>query len=251
MNLADFLPDQVGALAATILVVASFIGSFVTAAIGIGGGVALLSVIAVILPAPAIIPVHGLVQIGSNAGRVFLMLDHVLWRTLLPFGLGSLAGALLGGYLAVRFPPSAIELGVGLFILWTLYLPLPTFGTLALPMGGFISSTLTMFFGSTGPFVASIVRSLKPDRLQQVATHSTLMSLQHLLKVLVFGLFGFAFADYAVLALAMIAAGFAGTYAGRSVLMRLDEKSFRFGFTAILTLLALQLVWSGLRELAG
>lgn len=246
MSPADLLlPEGLSALAGLILVAASFLTSFTTAAMGIGGGVALLSVMAVMLPSGAIIPVHGVVQIGSNAGRFLLMRRHVLWWTLLPFALGSAAGVLLGGYLATRMPPSAVELGVGLFILWTLYAPMPALGRLAMPVGGFVSSTLTMFFGATGTFVASLVKATKPDRLRQVATHAALMSLQHGLKVAVFGLFGFAFGAWLPLALAMIAAGFAGTLAGRSVLMRLDERAFQFGFTLVLTLLALHLVWSG------
>ena len=80
---------------AIFLVFMSFVTSFITAAFGIGGGAIILAVLAVSVPAAALIPIHGVVQLGSNAGRVGLMLKDVVWRPALPFIVGSLLGALL------------------------------------------------------------------------------------------------------------------------------------------------------------
>jgi uncharacterized membrane protein YfcA len=248
-SLHALLPDGLSTVAALALVGLSFLSSLITAAFGIGGGVAMLSVMAVLLPAAAIIPVHGLVQLGSNSGRSFLLRGHIIRATLLPFALGSAVGALAGGAVAVSLPASVIQAGVGLFVLWSLYLPMPTFGRLAMPVGGLVSSALTMFFGATGPFVASLVKLIATNRQEQVATHATLMVIQHVLKVIVFGLFGFAFGTYLPLVAAMIVAGFLGTLTGRKVLMKIEERTFKIAFTAILTVLALQLVWAGVSDL--
>jgi len=64
---------DLGPLTACLILGLSFIGSFITAAFGIGGGIITLAGIASLLPASAIIPVHGAVQVGSNAGRAVLM----------------------------------------------------------------------------------------------------------------------------------------------------------------------------------
>jgi hypothetical protein len=56
--------------------VVSFAGSFITAAFGIGGGIAFLADCAVLLPPAAIIPIHGVVQLGSNSVRA-LMFTHI------------------------------------------------------------------------------------------------------------------------------------------------------------------------------
>ena len=53
-------------LSATLLIVASFFTSLITASLGIGGGVLLLAILASTLPITALIPVHGLVQLGST-----------------------------------------------------------------------------------------------------------------------------------------------------------------------------------------
>lgn len=246
---SGFLPDGVSAASGSVLVVVSFLSSLMTAAFGIGGGVVMLSVMALVLPPAAIIPVHGVIQLGSNAGRSVVLLRHVMRQALLPFTLGSVVGAVAGGAVAVSLPAAAIQAGVGLFVLWCLYLPLPGFGRLALPVGGLVSSALTMFFGATGPFVASLVKLMEPSRQEQVATHAALMTIQHALKVAVFGLFGFAFGGWLPLMATMVAAGFAGTLLGRRILMKIEERTFHIAFTAILTVLALRLVWSGAADL--
>lgn len=248
-TLASLMPNGMSAAIGIALVALSFLSSMMTAAFGIGGGIAMLSVMALLLPAPAIIPVHGVVQLGSNAGRCLILRQHVLRHTLLPFALGGAVGALAGGAVAVAMPAAAIQAGVGAFVLWSLYLPIPNFGRLAMPVGGLITTGLTMFFGGTGPFVASLVKLMQPTRQEQVATHAALMTIQHTLKVGVFGLFGFAFASYMPLVTAMIAAGFAGTVAGGRVLMKIGDRTFKVAFTAILTVLALRLVWSGVEGL--
>ncbi|MEM8689778.1 MAG: sulfite exporter TauE/SafE family protein, partial [Pseudomonadota bacterium] len=61
------LPPAIEPVWAALLIAVSAVTSFVTASLGLGGGVILLAVMALIVPGPAIIPVHGAVQIGSNA----------------------------------------------------------------------------------------------------------------------------------------------------------------------------------------
>ncbi|PPR79335.1 MAG: hypothetical protein CFH06_00428, partial [Alphaproteobacteria bacterium MarineAlpha3_Bin5] len=61
------LTDLLGmnALEFLILCIVSFLGSFITISLGIGGGVLLLSTMAQILPPTTLIPIHGVVQLGS------------------------------------------------------------------------------------------------------------------------------------------------------------------------------------------
>lgn len=101
-----------------------------------------------------------------------------------------------------------------------------------------------MFVGATGPFVASFI---SPDRLERhavVATHATCMTVQHTLKVVAFGFLGFAFLPWVPLLAAMIGAGLLGTMLGRRLLDRLPHRLFSRIFKAILTLLALRLLYA-------
>ena len=72
------------------------------------------------------------------------------------------------------------------------------------------------------------------------------MTVQHGLKIVVFGLAGFAFLSWLPLIAAMIASGFLGTVYGTRLLDRLPEETFRRWFRIALTVLALNLLWQGL-----
>ena len=236
---------------ASAIISLSFLTSLMSAALGLGGGTVMLAVLANLLPASAIIPVHGVVQFGSNLGRAAVLLRHVDRSVLLPFALGSIIGVAVGGLVAVRLPPPVLQIGIGLFILWSVFMPASALMRRSSALMGMFSSFLTMFFGGTGPFVAAFVRTLELNRMRHVATHSTLMTLQHVLKSLAFGLLGFAFADWLPLVALMILAGFGGTLVGRIVLMRTDERRFRLMLNILLVVLALRLAGTGLMQLVG
>lgn len=248
---AEFIHAGLGWPVALSLSALSFVASLITVAFGIGGGAVMLAVMAVLLPASAIIPVHGLVQLGSNAGRLSIMLQHV-YRAVVPaFLVGAVIGVAIGGSMVVQLPAGAIQLGVGSFILWSVFFRPPVFMRASAGLNGAFSSFLTMFFGGTGPFVATFVKAQGLDRMTHVATHAALMTIQHLLKIMVFGLLGFAFAQWIGFVAMLILAGFAGTVAGRQVLLKIDEKRFGFLLNAVLTVLALRLIWSGLMDLTN
>lgn len=246
---AELLHAGLGWPVAITLTALSFLASFITVAFGIGGGAVMLAVMAVLLPAAAIIPVHGLVQLGSNAGRLSIMLGHVQRAIVPAFVLGALIGVTVGGSMVVQLPAGAIQLGVGGFILWSVFFKPPGFMRNSAGVTGALSSFLTMFFGGTGPFVATFVKAQGLDRMGHVATHAALMTIQHLLKILVFGFLGFAFAQWIGFVAVLVVAGFAGTVVGRHVLTRIDEKRFVLFLNIVLTLLALRLIWSGLQSL--
>ena len=241
------VPADVGTGAALALVALSAATSLLTAAAGIGGGVVLIAVMAVLMPAQALIPVHGLVQIGSNAGRAAIMLGDVQWRVILFFALGSLVGAAIGGMTAVRLPPAVLNIGLGCFILWSVWGPAVSApGRFKVILTGVFSSFLTMFFGATGSFVSAMVKTMKLGRLEHVATHSACMVAQHAIKVVAFGLLGFNYGPYAGLIVAMIASGFLGTLLGKHVLVKMRDETFHRVIAVLLSLLALRLLYEGL-----
>ncbi len=238
-------PPDVEALSVGGLVFASFVTSFITAAFGIGGGIVLIAILASLLPPAALIPVHGVIQLGSNGFRSLVLIRHTLWPVVWSFLIGSAIGAALGGAVAVQLPGSLVQIGVGLFIIWSVFFKPPAFMRQAAGPTGAISSFLTMFFGATGPFVAAYLKGLQLERHAQLATHSVCMTFQHLLKCFVFGFLGFAFEPYLGFIIVMIAAGFLGTLAGKQVLARIDDALFRKVLSGILLLLATRLLWSG------
>ncbi len=240
-----FIPPEISVAAFWALLGSSFGASFVTAAFGLGGGVLLLAVCAVLLPPAALIPVHGAVQLGSNLGRAATLLRHVIWTGMPGFVAGAVIGVAIGGTVSVNIPPNLVQVLVGLFIVWSVLGRMPAFLRRWAVVTGLISSFLTMFFGATGPFVAAYTKSVARDRHGFVATHAAMMTTQHALKTLTFGLLGFAFAGWLWLTGAMIVAGFLGTLAGRSLLNRMTDARFLWILNAILLATAARLIWTG------
>ncbi|MEM9392747.1 MAG: sulfite exporter TauE/SafE family protein [Pseudomonadota bacterium] len=242
----SFLPDGMAMSVFLALLSASFLSSFITVAFGIGGGALLLAIMASLVPVSALIPVHGLIQLGSNAGRMVMLLKSVAWHALPGFAVGSLVGCILGGVVVVELPAEAVQIGIGLFVIWSVFSRPPAWLRRWPVVTGGISSFLTMFFGATGLFVANFTKSLDLPRHAHVATHATMMTLQHGLKVVVFGLLGFSFATWGGFVLAMIAVGVAGTLAGRLFLDRLPEHWFRRALDTLLVLISMRLIAGGL-----
>lgn len=76
-----------------------------------------------------------------------------------------------------------------------------------------------------------------------------LMTLQHLLKTVAFGILGFAFSIWAGLILLLIAAGVLGTLAGRVMLAKIDDRRFRIVLNVILSVLAARLIYAGASDI--
>lgn len=227
------------------LMIGSFVASFITVALGIGGGVLLLAIMASLVPGAALIPVHAVVQLGSNLSRAALLRRHIFAPALIWFFAGSLLGASIGGAIVVELPGAIIQAGIGAFVIWSVLFKPPRWLRRSPGLTGAISSFLTMFFGATGVFVANFTKSLSLDRFGHVATHATLMTMQHGLKILVFGVLGFAFGPWLGLIASLIVAGLAGTLAGKLVLGRITDANFKRALDVVLILLSLRLIWAG------
>lgn len=246
-GLLALLPPDTQPLTALALVISAAITSGLTAGMGIGGGVLLLGIMALLVPAAALIPLHGVVQIGSNVGRTWLMRRHIARVIVLPFAVGALAGAFAGGSVARALPPRLLDLSLALFILYAVWGRWPALHGRArsagLWAGGIVISFLSMFVGATGPLVATLMKTQALDRQAHMATFSACMSLQHGVKIAAFGWFGFAFGAWLPLLGAMVVSGFIGTWLGERWLAGRSEDSFKRGLDWLLTALALQLLW--------
>jgi len=246
-----YIPDFLSVFDFWMLVALSFFTSFLTAAIGLGGGTIMLAVLAQILPVKAIIPIHGVVQLGSNFGRAAVLSGSVDKTLLLYFFIGSLAGALVGGKIAIDLPVDALRMVLGIFILYAVWAPpklsLPATNS-AWTLGGFLSTLLTMFVGATGPFVMAMLRPFKLQPMSQVATLAASLVIQHSFKVIVFGVLGFVFTPYIPLLGLMVVVGFLGTLLGRMVLLRANPPLFTGILNIVLTMLALRLIWLALGQ---
>lgn len=230
-----------------ILSSVSFIASLFTASMGLGGGTLVLATMALILPPTVLIPIHAVVQVGSNGGRAALMLKNVTKPIILPFLIGSTIGATIGAQVVISLSIPILQGVLALFIFYATWAPKfsasnPSsrtfFGV------GLLATFATMFVGATGPLVAPFVSAHCKQRQNIVATHALLMVIQHGFKMIAFGTLGFAFGPYIPMLICMVCFGFIGTLIGKRILKRLPEYIFNVGLKVILTLLALRLIYS-------
>ena len=94
----------------------SFLGSFITAGLDLGGGVPVFATMALYLTPAALIPLHGVVQLGSNLGRTALLARHVLFPIVPAFLAGTVLGAAGGGQLVVTLPVPVLQAILALFV---------------------------------------------------------------------------------------------------------------------------------------
>lgn len=250
--MVSLLPDGLSALAAIALIAAAFFTSALTAAFGIGGGVALLTLMGYVLPVAALVPVHGAVQMASNAGRMHVQRAFLDRSALIPFFIGAVIGALIGAQLVVRLDNPLLRILLGAFIIAVTWVKLPALAKASAGIfaaGGLVTTFATMFFGATGPLTAIFFEKTFPDRRAYSGNHAAAMTAQHGVKVIAFAIAGFAFFKWLPLILGMAASGYAGTRAGSQFLSRLPEGHFRQWFKVLITLLAMDLVRRGLMAL--
>jgi uncharacterized protein len=100
-----------------ILILAALVTSIVSGFLGMAGGISLLTVMTAVLPPPLVVPLHGVVQLASNATRTAVYMPHVRWKIfgifIAPLAVGMVcATTVWSGDKLTLFKP-----GIGLFVL--------------------------------------------------------------------------------------------------------------------------------------
>ena len=112
INSAPGVPDW----AFIVLCFASFFTSVVSAAFGLGGGAMMVAIMASLVPPIAVIPVHAVVQVSSNFTRALMMWKHIKFTWMIPFVIGTIIGALIGGQIVFAIPKHLLQGIIGIFV---------------------------------------------------------------------------------------------------------------------------------------
>lgn len=246
-SLIDILfPTAIAPWQVVGLIALSFFTSFMSASVGLGGGAAMLGVLAATVPVNVLIAVHALVQVGSNFGRAYAQRVHIHWRIVRSYALGGVFGALGGALFFVSLPEPVIFLILGLFILWTVWgpkLPIPHVEHWGLPLLGAIGVFLSSVLGSTAAMMNAVLRRMGLPRKELIGTQAACVLSQHILKIIMFVALGIALKEWLGMILLMIVTGFIGTFFGSRLLDRIPERWFDIIMKAILTAVGIQLLW--------
>lgn len=213
-----------------------------------GGGILLLAIMAQYYPLAILIPLHGLIQLGSNSARVFLGFKAIDRRIVLQFGVGAVIGTAVGSRLIFSVPENFYKVILGTFILIVTFFPLPKYKKifyLKWHLVGGISSFLSLFVGATGPLIAPFYLSEKLSKERLVSTKAACQIFTHFLKVATFFAMGFVLGPYLSIFTGMLGMVFLGNYFGKWILHRLPERWFLVFFQSLIFMLAVRMIVQG------
>lgn len=219
--------------------------STVAGVFGLGGGMMLIALVPFFITPQAIIPVHGTAQLASNASRGAFAFRAIAWELFPQFLLGSLIGITLVALFLRSVPLDVIPLLIGIYILTRLWLPalskrIERFENMMLV--GALQTGLGLMVGATGPLTTTILSKRYDSRDIVVATNAVMMAISHFAKIVVFALMGFAFLDYWLEIIGLIAGATAGSYLGTKIRKRIDDKRFFTILQILLSVLAIRMI---------
>jgi uncharacterized membrane protein YfcA len=231
-----------------LLVAAALIIGVWNTAVGSTGGIMFATLSAVLGPAAAI-PVQSVVE-GTGAGyRIWHLRHQIDYSYIGAFALGGAVGGLVGfplvrGALA-EGSTETFTIVVAIAILAMTWLPLARrvgAGRWGPSATGLATTFLCLFVGGMGAPIAASLESRGQPHPVVVATSTTAIYLQYVLRLGLFGLTGAIIHDHLGLMAAMTAASLTGTWVGARVLLRVDPERTRQVFRATVTVIALSMI---------
>lgn len=230
-----------------VLVLAALVTSTISGILGMAGGIALLGAMAALLPAPLVIPLHGVVQLASNTTRALAFFRHVSWKLvgaftpMLAVGMGAAAYLYAGGGLTWLKP--IIGLYLLFFVVWRRKAPAlrspPLWSYAAL---GLVVGFAALWVGATGPLLAPFFLRDDLEKEQIIASKAACQLFIHLGKLPAFLAIGFDYTAHVPLLGLLVGAVIVGTLIGKRILTKMKPDTFVKLFEGVLVLLGLWLI---------
>ena len=243
-----------------ILIISAFITSSISAVLGMGGGIILLGIMAIIIPnGYMVIALHGIIQLISNTTRTFVFRKYLKKKLIKQFLIGAIIGAGLSAiiiFLLIKFfeVSSASEIKVdflkpliGIFIIWYLFLkgPKKEKKSKSFIKVGSISGLASIFVGATGPLIAPFFLNSNLSKENIIANKAACQMITHLTKIPLFiFFFNVNYIEEYKLLFPLILAVFMGTNFGKKILNMIPEKLFITLFKTTLFIIAIKLIFS-------
>ena len=227
----------------------AFLTSAITSIVGAGGGTALLLVMVLILPASAVVPVHGCIQLVSNSTRVILFRHHMKWPVILRFVVAMPLGVFVGLQLYDYLDATGLQLVIACGVLISLAIrPSQRQSQSGLPLGlyyplGFVIGIGNILVGVLSPLLGAILRFESLQKEQMVATLGFFGFAGNIMKVAGFAFIGFYFWPYVPLIICASLAAIFGSIVGKKLLAGLSNQGFAIAFQIMLICLAGKIIW--------
>ena len=243
-----------------ILITAALITSSISAVLGMGGGIILLGIMAIMIPQGfLVIALHGIIQLVSNLTRTYVFKKYLKFNIINQFLIGSFIGLVISSFIILFLVKyfnvnSANEIKVdflkpliGLFIIWYLFIkePKKSKDNKSFYFVGGISGISTVFIGATGPLIAPFFLNKKLTKENIIANKAACQAITHLGKIPLFiYFFNVNYISESNILIPLILAVFIGTNLGKKILRYIPEDIIKLCFKISLFLIAVKLVLS-------
>ena len=241
-----------------ILILSAFITSSISAVLGMGGGIILLGIMAVIIPEGyKVIALHGMVQLFSNTTRTYVFRKYVKTQLIKQFFNGALIGISFSVGIIITLiyyfdVQSANEIKVevlkpfiGLFIVWNLFLKGPKKAKIVksfVPVG-LVAGLSSIFVGAVGPLIAPFFLGKSFNKEHIIANKAAAQIITHLSKIPLFiYFFNMDYTAELKILIPLILAVYIGTSFGKKILYFLPELFFKKLFKITLFIIAIRLI---------
>ncbi len=228
--------------------------SVVSAVTGMAGGILLFSFMTMFMTLEAIIPLHGLCQLGSNTSRIYYLRGHMIKEMILFFSVGALIGAGSATWLksSLIVNPKYPLSGVVLLILYVLFRPkkLPSLAVSKKSFFwvGLVGGFLGIFIGTIGPFLAAFFVRDDLTKEQIISNKAIMQAFVHLTKIPAYLVLGFDYTSILPLAGLMVLGAVIGSKIGVGILKKIDYSIFVLLFRSCLFLGACRLSYKVIFE---
>ena len=241
-----------------ILIIAAFITSSISAVLGMGGGIILLGIMAIIIPEGyKVIALHGMVQLFSNTTRTYVFRQYIQNNLIKQFFIGALIGVFLSIIIIItlinyfnvesanQIKVEVLKPFIGLFIIWYLFLKGPKKAKKAnsfIPVG-LIAGLSSIFVGAVGPLIAPFFLSKNLNKEQIIANKAASQMITHISKIPLFiYFFNMNYQSEWNVLLPLILAVYIGTNFGKKILSFIPEPLFKKLFKITLFIIAVRLI---------
>ena len=239
------------------LIIAALFTSAISAMIGMGGGIILLGLMAIIIPEGyLVIALHGMIQLVGNSTRAFIFRNAIKKDLVFNYFFGSIIGSLISiSIVMILIQLYKVETAnqisfdylkplIGVYILWFVYLrkkdSIKKHNFFNVGIFGGLSS---IFIGAVGPLIAPFFLKNNLKKENVIANKAACQIISHLGKVPIFIFyFDLDYFDHLELLLPLMISVYVGTIIGKRLLGFISEKSFKILFKISLSIIAARLI---------
>jgi len=195
-----------------------------------------------------VLALTSILHVFSNAAKLVFFGRHIEWRLLVLLGLPSIAAVIIGAYLSARLEFKFTELILGLFLIsfsvFFLVRPRVKLSPTALNAiaGGGIAGFLAGLIGTGGAIRGLVLAAFDLEKNIFVATSAAIDSGVDFSRMIVYLGNNFLGRDSYWYVPGLFVIAFAGSYAGKVLLSRIEQKNFRriaLGFVLFVGLITL------------